>query len=84
MEMGTTIGVPSPRLNAPEPSGASEAWVLDVLEPDQLVGAKEEHYRRARLGRGTRALMWGMRGYVLFMMVVVAYQIWTTVHVTGG
>ncbi len=59
---------------------AQDAWVLDVLEPDQLVGAKKEHYPRARLGPGTRILMWAMRAYVIFMLVVVGYQVWVTVR----
>ncbi len=77
--MQTMLGVTLAERNA-----SRDTWVLDVLEPDQLVGAKEEHYQRARLGRATRALMWGMRGYVVFMMVVVAYQIWTTVRPSGS
>lgn len=81
--MQTTLG-PSPRLRMSEATGPRDAWVLDVLEPDQLVGAKEAHYPRARLGRGTRALMWGMRAYVIFMLVVVGYQVWTTIHPAGG
>jgi hypothetical protein len=82
--MQTTLGSPPRVAEMPERSGPSDAWVLDVLEPDQLVEAKQDHYRRARLGRGIRALMWGMRGYVLFMLVVVAYQVWTTIHPAGG
>lgn len=57
-----------------------DSWVLDVLEPDQLVGAKKEHYPRARLGGGIRILMWAMRAYVIFMLVVVGYQVWVTIH----
>ena len=83
MEMQRALG-PSPRPHGSERTGARDAWVLDVLEPDQLVGAKEEHFPRARLGRGTRALMWGMRAYVIFMLVVVGYQIVTTIHPAGG
>ena len=83
MEMQTMIGSPPRVVDRPE-RGQSDAWVLDVLEPDQLVEAKQDHYRRARLGRGTRALMWGMRGYVLVMLVVVAYQVWRTIHLAGG
>ncbi len=84
MEIETGIGGVSAQLAAPAESG--ETWVLDVLEPDQLVAAKEkERYGLRELGLGTRILMWGMRAYVLFMTVVVAYQIWTTVtHAAAG
>lgn len=80
--METMIGVPSqsPPGSVPPQRESAEAWVLDVLEPDQLVDAKQEHLGRARLGAGTRLLMWGLRGYVLFMLIVVGYQVWTTVH----
>lgn len=61
-----------------------DVWVRDVLEPDQLVEAKEQmRLGRKRLGRGTRILMWGLRVYVLFMLVVVADQVWVTLHPAG-
>ncbi len=79
MEMPVPATTSSPpRDNAPQQP--ADDWVLAALEPDQLVGAKTAHYPRAALGRGTRALLWAMRGYVVFMLVVVVYQIWTTVH----
>jgi hypothetical protein len=84
--MDTMIGAPtqSPAGARPGEGRASEAWVLEVLEPDQLVQAKEERLGRARLGRGTQLLMWALRGYVLFMLVVVGYQVWTTIHASGA
>lgn len=61
-----------------------EAWVLRALEPDQLVAAKAgQHYGRRRLGPATRVLMWAMRVYALFMLIVVAYQVWSTLHAAG-
>ena len=82
VEMGATIGHPSqsPCCGLPVPPEPAEDWVLGALEPDQLVQAKDEHFGRASLGPWTRVLMWGLRGYVLFMMVVVGYRVWTTVH----
>lgn len=77
MRASATTSSP-PRDTAPQEP--ADEWVLSALEPDQLVGAKTTHYPRARLGPGTRALMWAMRGYVVFMLVVVGYQIWSTVH----
>ena len=86
VEMWASLGLPSHSScgDVPAELGSTEAWVRDVLEPDQLVEAKEEHLGRARLGRGTRLLMWGLRGYVVFMMIVVAYRMLTTMHSSGG
>jgi len=33
-----------------------------------------------RLGTGKKVLLWGLRGYVLFMVVVVAVQVAQTWH----
>ncbi len=48
--------------------------ILDALEPDQLVAAKRR-FRRRHLRGVTRALMWGLRLYVLFALVVVVDRI---------
>jgi hypothetical protein len=55
-----------------------EPLVLGALEPDQLAAAKSRYGRR-RLNGVTRALMWGLRLYVLLTMVVVADRIAQTV-----
>ncbi|HEV2357656.1 MAG TPA: hypothetical protein VGZ23_08630 [bacterium] len=57
--------------------------VLSVLEPDQLFAAKQ-HARLgpARLSRGTRVLMWGLRVYVIAMLVIVVVAVMQTLH--GG
>jgi hypothetical protein len=57
--------------------------VLSVLEEDQLVAAKERiRFGQRRLSRGVRALLWGLRFYVLAMMILVAIQVANAVH--GG
>jgi hypothetical protein len=57
--------------------------VLSVLEDDQLVAAKERtHFGRKCLSGGVRALLWGLRLYVLAMMILVAFQVANAVH--GG
>lgn len=63
-------------------SGAGDGAVLDVLEPDQLVEAKRRPFGRSRLGTSTKILMWGLRGYVLLMVVVVIDRI--VQGVSGG
>ena len=50
--------------------------VLSSLEPDQLVRAKKHPIARRRLKGLELLVLWALRLYLLFMMVVVAYQIW--------
>jgi hypothetical protein len=54
------------------------ASVITALEPDQLIAAKEKHHLpRRRLTRTEIVLFWGLRIYLMFMVGVVVYQIWT-------
>jgi hypothetical protein len=63
--------------------GEAEA-VLALLEPDQLVAAKERtRFGRRRLSRGVRALLWGLRLYVLFMVALVLFQVIQAVQGAG-
>jgi hypothetical protein len=71
------LGEPAERRHT---ARGSDVPVLDVLKPDQLVMARQRLFGRRRLTRWTRALMWGLRIYVLLMLVVVVYQIVITVH----
>jgi hypothetical protein len=57
----------------------SDSWVHDVLEPDQLVAAKTSLGRR-KLGGKTVLLLWGLRVYVLLMVVLIVLQIWNALH----
>ncbi len=57
--------------------------VLALLEPDQLVDAKAVHLGQRPMSRGLRALLWALRVYVLFMLVVVAIQVVRSLH-SGG
>ena len=56
---------------------SDQTWVLASLEPDQLVKAKKHPIPRRHLKGGELALFWALRVYLLFMMAVVAYQVWT-------
>ncbi len=61
-------------------SAADQTLVLNSLEPDQLVKAKKHHIPRRHL-KGTELLiLWSLRLYLLFMMAVVAYQVWIAAH----
>jgi hypothetical protein len=57
--------------------GGSNGGLLSSLEPDQLTGAKRERLPRRRLKNSEVLLLWGVRVYLLVMMGVVVYQLWT-------
>jgi hypothetical protein len=55
--------------------------VMTALEPDQLIFAKEHHHcPRRRLKVTEMILFWALRIYLVFMVGVVVYQIWTGVR----
>jgi hypothetical protein len=55
--------------------------VMTALEPDQIISTKEHHHcPRRQLTRTEMVLFWGLRAYLLFMVGVVVYQIWTGVR----
>jgi hypothetical protein len=66
----------------PDGTPAPERWVREVLEPDQLTGAKM-HYGRKQLSPGTLALLWTLRVYVVFMVCIIALAVWNALHAGG-
>ena len=55
--------------------------VMTALEPDQIISTKEHHHcQRRQLTRTEMIVFWGLRIYLVFMVGVVVYQIWTTVR----
>jgi len=57
--------IPSPDLEDPR-------VVLSFLEADQLVVAKQRtHFGRRTLSLGVRVMLWGLRIYVVVMLVLV-------------
>ncbi len=58
------------------------SWVHEVLESDQFTASKMRYGRR-KLSRGTLVLLWALRGYVVFMVYIIALAVWNTLHSTG-
>jgi hypothetical protein len=56
---------------------SEKALVLSSLEQDQLAGRKQ-HIPRRQLKGLEVFVLWSLRIYLLFMMAVVIYQIWST------
>lgn len=55
--------------------------VLAVLEADQIVAAKQHtHFGRRGLSNGTNALLWGLRVYVVVMLVLVVISAIRVIH----
>lgn len=58
--------------------------VLSVLEADQLVAAKDHpRFGQRQLSQGVRLLLWGLRFYVIAMMILVAIQVVNAVRGSG-
>jgi len=61
---------------------AHPEMVLTLLEPDQVVVAKQRaHFGPRRLTRRHEALLWGLRVYVVVMLIIVLVSVIRAVHV---
>jgi hypothetical protein len=55
--------------------------VLSVLEADQIVAAKQRtRFGRRKLSAGVRILLWGLRVYVVIMLVLVVISVLRVIH----
>jgi hypothetical protein len=55
--------------------------VLSLLEADQVVAAKQHmRFGRQKLSREVRVMLWGLRLYVLVMLVIVLISVLRAVH----
>ncbi len=55
--------------------------VLSLLEADQVVAAKRRtHFGRKNLSLGTKALLWGLRIYVVAMFVIVLISVYQAIR----
>ncbi len=56
---------------------SEQELVLSTLELDQLAEVKKQRVPRRRLTRPETLLLWALRIYLVFMMAVVIYQVWS-------
>ena len=61
-------------------SSTDQELVLSSLEPEQLAGLKKHIIPRRHLKGPERFVIWSLRIYLLFMIVVVIYQVWASAH----
>jgi hypothetical protein len=61
-------------------TSADQELVLSSLEPEQLARLKKHLIPRRHLRGPEKFVMWSLRIYLLFMMVVVIYQVWAGLH----
>ena len=57
-------------------TSSDQELVLSSLEPEQLAGLKKRLIPRRKLVGLGKLVVWSLRIYLLFMMVVVIYQVW--------
>lgn len=70
------LGATGARLNLKDPR-----VVLSLLEADQVVAAKTHtHFGRRNLSLGARLTLWGLRIYVVLMMVIVVISVIQALH----
>ncbi|MGA8223617.1 MAG: hypothetical protein WB780_18355 [Candidatus Acidiferrales bacterium] len=62
--------------NAAEPNLDDPRVVMSLLEADQVVAAKaQSHFGRRKFSAGVRTLLWGLRVYVILMLVIVLISV---------
>jgi hypothetical protein len=55
--------------------------VLSLLEADQVVAAKSQtHFGRHKLSPGVNLMLWGLRSYVVLMMIIVVISVIQALH----
>jgi hypothetical protein len=59
---------------------SDQELVLSSLEPDQLAALKKKPIPLRHLRGFEKVLLWSLRIYVLFMVVVVIYQVLAGTH----
>jgi hypothetical protein len=66
---------------AAQPDLQDPRLVLSLLEADQVVAAKRRtHFGQRNLSVGVRVLLWGLRAYVVMMLVIVVISVFRALH----
>jgi hypothetical protein len=63
-----------------EVSPAAKDMVMSSLEREQLTGMKKQILPRRKLAGVEVAVLWSLRVYLVFMVVVVVYKMWFAPH----
>jgi hypothetical protein len=72
------VGVPAA---AAKPDLKDPRVVLSLLEADQVVAAKQQtRFGRKALSPGANLLLWGLRVYVVVMLVLVVVSVVRAIH----
>jgi hypothetical protein len=62
--------------NSAKPNLEDPRLVMSLLEADQVVAAKtQSHFGHRKLSAGVRAMLWGLRIYVILMLVIVLISV---------
>ena len=61
-------------------TSSDQELVLSSLEPEQLAGLKKHTIPRRHLKGLEKLVVWSLRIYLLFMMAVVIFEVWTNLH----
>ncbi|HUJ30567.1 MAG TPA: hypothetical protein VLY23_04760 [Candidatus Acidoferrum sp.] len=68
-------------VNTSRPDLRDPRVVLSLLEADQVVAAKKQtHFGKRELSVGIRALLWGLRIYVVVMLIIVLISVLRVFH----
>jgi hypothetical protein len=68
---------------SPQPDLKDPRVVLSLLEADQVVAAKQQtRFGRRVLSPGAKLMLWGLRIYVVVMLVLVVISVIRALHST--
>lgn len=68
-------------VNTEQPNLNDPRVVLSLLEADQVVAAKRQmRFGPRKFSTGLRVLLWGLRVYVVVMLVIVLISVFRAVH----
>jgi hypothetical protein len=73
---GNGRGLDPPAAKEGEPYLEDPRIVLSLLEADQVVAAKKQsRFGLRKFSPGVRAMLWGLRIYVILMLIIVLFSV---------